>query len=566
MSDYNFPNQQDGITLARYSYRDRPKDLRLPLNYEEIGKLYDNMGKTFPFDKGWNEQYNPTSGQLQNRFDVLANENNHTLVISVEGSVVASNWASDLANAGASEYKKLQPYLEAAYAQLRRDFPDYNIVMEGHSLGGGIAQTFALKHGLDVQTLDSLPVPGNLFRDGTLTQADLDRYKAGAHRVDAMNTSMDIATFLYDKTLDGVYLWRESGQSTTVLPGASLPYPLRLVPPMPLVMAIDHSGAVAQNAVVGLSVDERSGKFILPDNPAAFAAIPVEVRKQLGYLNPSPIVGAGADQSVAQRSSFVVTHMNGGQQWIGVDLERQQAIVQQMYGQGYQELSMRSGGPSDVTIVQYDPNRQVLGTTVRTPDGHGGYTDAVAAAPAMDARLPAAAQPAVQQYRQAPAQDSSLGQAPAPEAPRQSAKPLDPRDAGHPDHKMYLDMRQQLVALNDTQGIKLTPEQLENGTAALMADARASHIRSVTQLGFGVHKGTNQTDISHVVVYQGQPQDLASDISVTNMAQAINAPAEQSYRQFDQNTQAMVQHQQAFQQLIEEQRQSQGGPVMSMNR
>jgi hypothetical protein len=152
----------------------------------------------------------------------------------------------------------------------------------------------------------------------------------------------------------------------------------------------------------------------------------------------------------------------------------------------------------------------------------------------------------------------------APDTPPQPARqqPWDPRNPQHPDHKMYQSLQKQLVALNDTQGIKLTPGQLENGVAALMADARASHIRSVTQLGFGVHEGTNQTDISHVVVYQGQPHDLASDISVTTMTRAIDTPAEQSYQKFEQNTQAMAQRQQAFEQQLQEMQQSQGGPVM----
>jgi dihydropteroate synthase len=61
--------------------------------------------------------------------------------------------------------------------------------------------------------------------------------------------------------------------------------------------------------------------------------------------------------------------------------------------------------------------------------------------------------------------------------------------------------------------------------------------------GFLVHTGTGQTDISHVAVYQGHPKELAGDTSLTDMQRAINTPADQSYRKFEQNTQAMIQQQ-----------------------
>jgi hypothetical protein len=298
--------------------------------------------------------------------------------MSIEGSVVGANWKSDLINAGATEYKKLEPQLETAYNQLKKDFPDYNIVMSGHSLGGGMAQTFALKHNLDVQTLDSLPVPRALFKDGTVTQADLDRYKAAGHQVDAMYTSMDIATFWYKTTLGGVYLSQETGQHDTMLPGTNMPTPLRwgLAPVTAPIMAIEHGGARAADAVVGLSLDERTGKFLLPDHPQAFATIPHGVRAQLAYLNPSPIVGVRADQADPQHPSFTVSHKDGREQWIGIDLERNRAIVQQGEAHGYQDMSMRADGHGDITVVRHGLRGEVLSTTVRRPDGHNDYAEA----------------------------------------------------------------------------------------------------------------------------------------------------------------------------------------------
>jgi len=121
----------------------------------------------------------------------------------------------------------------------------------------------------------------------------------------------------------------------------------------------------------------------------------------------------------------------------------------------------------------------------------------------------------------------------------QPGAPLDPRHPQHPDHALDQSMRQRLQNLNATQGITLTPRQLDNCTAALMADARAAGMRSVASMAFPYGKD-GQLDLSRVVICQGDPhKDLAAPLTSTRMDKALDTPAEQSYQRFDQSTQAM---------------------------
>lgn len=126
--------------------------------------------------------------------------------------------------------------------------------------------------------------------------------------------------------------------------------------------------------------------------------------------------------------------------------------------------------------------------------------------------------------------------------------PNDPRNANHSDHAMNQSVRDQLQALCATRGIALTPQQLDNSTAGIMADARTAGMTSVSHLEFGENHATGKPDVGHVIAYQGNPNDLAGKISSTDMVRAVETPAAQSYQQFAQAT-----NQQAAQNLAQSQ-------------
>ncbi|PKO45159.1 MAG: hypothetical protein CVU29_09010 [Betaproteobacteria bacterium HGW-Betaproteobacteria-22] len=64
-----------------------------------------NLVKGSP--EGWNTQHNE-AGKLENQFLISINRDTKEITFDFKGSDAWSNWVSDLANAGASEFAKIQ--------------------------------------------------------------------------------------------------------------------------------------------------------------------------------------------------------------------------------------------------------------------------------------------------------------------------------------------------------------------------------------------------------------------------------------------------------------------------
>jgi hypothetical protein len=157
------------------------------------------------------------------------------------------------------------------------------------------------------------------------------------------------------------------------------------------------------------------------------------------------------------------------------------------------------------------------------------------------------------------------GSAPAPtaSAPQppvsQASAPLTPADPGHPDNALYQSVKQQLVALDASEGIRRTPQQLKNGVAGIMADARVDRLRRVIAMEYGETDG--RTDTRYVSIFDGEPDDVKTRFSSTDMQQATATPAAQSYQNFELTTQQQLTRDQDFaqrQELDRQQSQSMG--------
>ncbi|MBV1733928.1 MAG: hypothetical protein KUA38_16955, partial [Hydrogenophaga sp.] len=70
--------------------------------------------------EGWNTQHN-AEGQLENQFKVSINDKTHEITFDFKGSDAWSNWKSDLGNAGASEFAKIQEQAQRAFDALKND-------------------------------------------------------------------------------------------------------------------------------------------------------------------------------------------------------------------------------------------------------------------------------------------------------------------------------------------------------------------------------------------------------------------------------------------------------------
>ncbi|NML31737.1 alpha/beta hydrolase family protein [Paraburkholderia antibiotica] len=166
------PGQLTGMQLAKAAYPTNPNN-PLPAN-EQVSSDWVDVSVLVNFlQPGYNTQYKLNSDgtpstTLENQFVIKVNQSTKQIVISFKGSDALSNWTSDLTDGGASEYLKIVDQVQAAYDALSADsvFAGYTFSTTGHSLGGAMAQTFALKNGLDVQVYNSLPIPSSLVANG----------------------------------------------------------------------------------------------------------------------------------------------------------------------------------------------------------------------------------------------------------------------------------------------------------------------------------------------------------------------------------------------------------------
>ncbi|NML31739.1 alpha/beta hydrolase family protein [Paraburkholderia antibiotica] len=194
----SLPDQATGMLLAMAAYPDptqsRPANEQMPLGWKDVATVVNDLSV------GYGDQIN-SSGDLENRFVILINQNTKQVVISFKGSDALSNWTSDLTNGGASEYLKIVAQVQAVYDELVGGplFAGYSFSTTGHSLGGAMAQTFALANGLDTQVYNSLPIPPAIIASGYFGSTDIDavigQWQADGHVVSDVRTPNDIAAF-----------------------------------------------------------------------------------------------------------------------------------------------------------------------------------------------------------------------------------------------------------------------------------------------------------------------------------------------------------------------------------
>lgn len=134
----------------------------------------------------------------------------------------------------------------------------------------------------------------------------------------------------------------------------------------------------------------------------------------------------------------------------------------------------------------------------------------------------------------------------------QSARGTDPRDPDHPDHRLYKQIEAGVARIDASTGrtFDQTSERLAMST---LADAKAAGITSADHIALN-DAGKPQRDGSQIsggtllfVVQGHDPSDAAARRSVTDVAQAVERPLEQSQQKLDavsqQQAQALVQQQ-----------------------
>ncbi len=338
---------------------------------------YDVNGKLT--QEGWNTQHN-AEGKLENQFKVSINETTKEITFDFKGSDAWSNWISDLGNAGASEFAKIEAKAQATYEYLSQhpDFKDYRFAATGHSLGGGMAQSFALKNNMDACVYNSLPIArdtvhGDYFKDVGGFDAALERYKAAGRQVHDVRTPNDIATYTYHNVMNNRYLSGHVGPGPTLLPGSSLPSVLKTALMLSgsgtlvagAVMGKDHTMGALVDGQQGLSVDAH-GRYRIPEGQADFARLPPEARKLFARLSESPVTQASCiatHDSSFPWDRFQVMHEDGSRQHIAINPSTGAIEIDHHSPQGLRtliEMNPRRGEPARVR--EYDAQGQLVKT------------------------------------------------------------------------------------------------------------------------------------------------------------------------------------------------------------
>lgn len=121
-------------------------------------------------------------------------------------------------------------------------------------------------------------------------------------------------------------------------------------------------------------------------------------------------------------------------------------------------------------------------------------------------------------------------------------RPHDPRSPEHPRHAMYEKVREQVADLYAKQGLPLNREQLERTTAGVMYDAQKSQLKDVKELHLSVDPATRKPDPNgHIFAYAGDPRQVNTLKSSTDVQQAQQATPEQTYSRMGQLAQPQAQ-------------------------
>ncbi|MDD2932387.1 MAG: hypothetical protein PHO76_00720 [Methylotenera sp.] len=344
--------------------------------------------------EGWNTQHNAKTGKLENQFMVSINTKTHQITIDFKGSDATSNWVSDFTNAGASEFAKIQEKAQKAYDAIKAnpDYKYYHYAVTGHSLGGGMAQSFALKNNLDAYVYNSLPIASDTinsdyFKDVGGYKAALKQYQDANHQVHDVRTPNDIATYNYDKFMQNQYLSGHVGAGPTMLPGSSMPASIKTAlmlggyttPVATAIMGKDHTMGAMFNGQQGLAVGE-AGRYSIPEGHQDFAQLTPEARKLFIKLSESPVVKAmqapnsGGDISMTDK--FEMKHEDGGMQHITVYRNSREIDIDYYDKDGKRTL-VNIDRKGRATATEYDANN----TTPIKTEKIGLYTDPLAQQP-----------------------------------------------------------------------------------------------------------------------------------------------------------------------------------------
>ncbi|AOW15173.1 hypothetical protein LPB72_21945 [Hydrogenophaga crassostreae] len=374
---YPHKNIEEAEKVAKYPTRWRHAEPGndLPPGFDSYVPAQNGQ----PAIEGWNTQHN-ARGELINQFMVSINQDTKQITFDFKGSDNVSNFKSDFGNAGASEFARIEAQAQKALEAMQADerYKGFTFAATGHSLGGGMGQSFALRNNLDAYVYNSLPIArdtikGDYFKEVGGFDAALARYQSSGRTVHDIRTPNDIATFTYDTVTRNQYLSDTVRPGIQQLPGAAIPDLLKAAlmtsevgaAPALAIMANDHRMGAMFDAQYGLGVNAEGGRFRIPEGHVDFAAIPAKVRQQFAELSTSPVSkvyqserGATHDGATSAYNRFEISRADGSTQRLSIHVASGEVALDHHHADGRRtQVALDPRHPERMRVTETDaPN------------------------------------------------------------------------------------------------------------------------------------------------------------------------------------------------------------------
>lgn len=176
------------------------------------GHTYHN--RKFDLPNSWQELTSLNSG---NGFQTTIYHKNNEIVISYRGTDTARDWNDDFQMWKNQIPDQLQQ-ANGVYKEIKKIFPNANITVTGHSLGGSLAQLVSAENGCQAVTFNAYGTGDILNNEGYYNTKNLNIINYG-NPYDPIFTDKYNAqpgrTFLTDTNFNSYVYWDEQSQNLT---------------------------------------------------------------------------------------------------------------------------------------------------------------------------------------------------------------------------------------------------------------------------------------------------------------------------------------------------------------
>jgi Lipase (class 3) len=169
---------------------------------------------------GWTDDFQYYFNNGTNSFSTFVNPATQQVVIAFRGTQSEAQLASDITSAGGSAWESIKTQFENVLNSVREQLPNYQIMTDGHSLGGGMAQTAALENDLSGYGQNSLPISPAAILDidnANGLHASLVAWRDSGATFSEATISGDITTIAYAGDLNLYSNGTTSGDTSTAI-------------------------------------------------------------------------------------------------------------------------------------------------------------------------------------------------------------------------------------------------------------------------------------------------------------------------------------------------------------